>query len=90
MVALIAEARLFKPGLRAAFVVNRRVVGTVIGREVRSALAALDLPVVDADIAQRVIFAESVAGGQVVRESRPHCAATREIAHLTRAVLTLP
>lgn len=90
VVALIAEARLFKPALRAAFVVNRRVVGTVIGREVRTALANLALPVVDAEVAQRVIFAESVASGQVVRESRPNCAATREIANLTNAVLTLP
>ena len=90
VVALIAEARLFKPALRAAFVVNRRVVGTVIGREVRSALANLALPVIDAEVAQRVIFAESVAGGQVVRESRPNCAATREIANLTSAVLALP
>lgn len=90
VVALIAEARLFKPALRAAFVVNRRVVGTVIGREARTALASLALPVVDAEVAQRVIFAESVAAGQVVRESRPNCAATREIANLTSAVLTLP
>lgn len=90
VVALIAEARLFKPALRAAFVVNRRVVGTVIGRDARTALASLALPVVDAEVAQRVIFAESVASGQVVRESRPNCAAAREIANLTSAVLTLP
>lgn len=90
VVALIAEARLFKPALRAAFVVNRRVVGTVIGREARTALASLALSVIDAEVAQRVIFAESVAAGQVVRESRPNCAATREIANLTSAVLTLP
>lgn len=90
VVALIAEARLFKPALRAAFVVNRRVVGTVIGREARTALASLALPVVDAEVAQRVIFAESVASGQVVRESRPNCTAAREIAILTSAVLSLP
>src|SRR5205823_3429740 len=34
MVALITEARVFRPTLKAAFVINRRVAGTVIGREV--------------------------------------------------------
>lgn len=90
VVSLITEARLFKASLRAAFVINRKVVGTVIGREVRAALAMHPLPVIDVDIAQRVIFAESVAGGRVVRESRPHCAAAREIAALAAAVLALP
>ena len=90
IVALIAEARIFKPSLRAAIVVNRRVVGTVIGRDVRAALLTHSLPVVDVDVSQRVIFAESVAHGRVVRESRAHCAAAREIAALAAAVLALP
>src|SRR5690242_17297296 len=38
MVALVAEARVYRPTLRAAFVINRRVAGTVIGREARTAL----------------------------------------------------
>ena len=90
IVALIAEARIFKPSLRAAIVVNRRVVGTVIGRDVRAALLTHALPVVDVDVSQRVIFAESVAHGRVVRESRAHCPAAREIAALAAAVLALP
>ena len=39
MVALIREAQVFRPALRAAFVINRRVSTTVIGREARQALA---------------------------------------------------
>ena len=35
MVALIREAQVFRPALRAAFVINRRVSTTVIGREAR-------------------------------------------------------
>jgi chromosome partitioning protein len=39
MVALIREAQVFRPQLAAAFVINRRVSTTVIGREARQALA---------------------------------------------------
>ena len=39
MVSLIREAQVFRPALRAAFVINRRVSTTVIGREARGALA---------------------------------------------------
>ena len=65
MVALITEARVFRPQLRAAFVINRRVVGTVIGREARSALADQPFPTLRADIAQRIAFADCVAAGKL-------------------------
>lgn len=78
IVSLISEARLFKPQLRAAFVVNRRIVGTIIGRDVRAALPE-DFPVLASDIGQRVIFAESVATGRLARELEPDGAAAREI-----------
>lgn len=44
MVALIREAQVFRPQLAAAFVINRRVSTTVIGREARSSLADQPLP----------------------------------------------
>jgi len=44
MVALIREAQVFRPALRAAFVINRRVSTTVIGREARQSLAEQPLP----------------------------------------------
>lgn len=39
MVALIREAQVFRPELAAAFVINRRISTTIIGREARQALA---------------------------------------------------
>jgi chromosome partitioning protein len=83
VVSLVTEALIFKPTLRAAFVVNRAVVGTVIGREIRGAVGAHGLPVLQCGISQRIAFAESAATGQLVREIDPHSAATREIAALT-------
>ncbi|CAM4004330.1 Chromosome-partitioning ATPase Soj [Bordetella tumulicola] len=86
MVRAIEEARLYKPALRAAFVINRRVVGTVIGREARSALADQPLPALAAEIAQRISFADNVAAGRLVREQDPNSAAACEIARLAAHV----
>lgn len=86
MVSLITEAQVFRPALRAAFVINRRVVGTVIGREARAALADQPFPTLRADIAQRIAFADSVAAGKLVWEVSAHGAAAREMAALARAV----
>lgn len=86
MVQLITEARVFRPQLRAAFVINRRVVGTVIGREARAALADQPFPVLQVEVSQRIVFADSVAAGRLAFEVAPHCAAAREIAALAQAV----
>jgi chromosome partitioning protein len=86
IVSLVVEARIFKPTLRAAFVVNRRVVGTVIGRDVRAALTHHSLRVLTSVVSQRVVFAESVATGQLVSELDARSAATREIAALASEV----
>lgn len=86
MISLIAEARVFRPQLRAAFVINRRVVGTVIGREARQALVDQPFAALHAEISQRIVFADSVAAGRLVSEVAPQCAAAREIAALVRAV----
>lgn len=86
MVRLIEEARLYQPALRAAFVINRRVVGTVIGREARAALAEQRLPALAVEICQRIAFADSVAGGLLVRERDARSAAAHEVARLATQV----
>ncbi len=87
MVALIREAQVFRPVLRAAFVINRRVVRTVIGREARSALADQPMPALLSEIRQRIVFADSVAAGQLACELAPDSAAAHEIAALVRELL---
>jgi len=89
MVQLVLEARVFRPQLRAAFVINRRVVGTVIGREARAALADQPFCALDTEVSQRIVFADSVAAGRLAHESKPHGAAAREIAALAQAVVEL-
>jgi chromosome partitioning protein len=89
MVSLIREAQAFRPALRAAFVVNRRAGATVIGREARRALADQPLPILVSEIRQRIVFADSVATGELVGERQIDCPAAREIAALTQEVLKL-
>lgn len=87
MVALIREAQVFRPDLVAAFVINRRVVRTVIGREARGTLVEQPLPALASEVCQRIVFADSVAAGRLARESAPDSVAAREIAALTDELL---
>jgi chromosome partitioning protein len=67
-------------------VVNRCVVGTIIGRDVRDALTG-PIAALRSVISQRVAFAESVATGQLVRELDSSGSAAREIAALAAEVM---
>ena len=87
MVSLIREAQVFRPALRAAFVINRRVSTTVIGREARDTLADQLLPALSAEVRQRIAFADSVAAGRLVREIDHDSPAAGEIAALAAEVL---
>ena len=58
VVKLIEEARIYKEGLKAAFVVNRKIANTAIGRDVGEALAAYPIQAMTASITQRVVFAD--------------------------------
>ena len=78
MVKLIEEAGIYK-NLKCAFVVNRKIANTAIGREVSEALASYSLPVLASTIGQRVVFAEAAAQGLAVFEVEPNGSAAQEI-----------
>jgi chromosome partitioning protein len=86
IVSLICEARAHKPNLKAAFVINRCIVGTTIGRDIHGALTG-EIPILQTVITQRVVFAESVATGRLVRELDDSSAAARSIAALADEVM---
>jgi chromosome partitioning protein len=67
-------------------VINRRIRRTAIGRDVREALEAFELPVLKTTVGQRIAFAESLAGGSTALEQGPKSAAAREIAQLVREI----
>jgi chromosome partitioning protein len=89
IVELVAEVRGFKENLKAAFVINRKIVNTAIGRDVSEALAEYELPILKAQICQRVGFAESAAHGSTVVEAEPGSLAAQEIEALTNEVVEL-
>jgi len=89
MVSLIREAQVFRPALRATFVINRRVSTTVIGREARNALTDQPLPSLLSEIRHRIVFADSVASGQLARELDAESNAAREIAALAAEALRM-
>ena len=79
VVKLITEARVYKENIKSVFVVNRKITNTAIGRDVREALAAYPVHVLDASIAQRVVFAEAAAQGQAIFEIDPTGPAVAEM-----------
>jgi len=84
---LVREAAVYKPDLRALFVVNRRIVGTRIARDVHAAVASLGIPVLGGSLAQRVIFAEAAGTGMLAYEIDRRSPAAREVAALATELL---
>lgn len=80
MLALIREARIYRPQLVARFVLNRCAMRTVIARETAETLADHDPPVLAATIGQRVAFADAAQLGRLVFETDEDSPASREIA----------
>ncbi|MCA1853628.1 MAG: AAA family ATPase [Beggiatoa sp.] len=85
---LLNEAIVFKESLKGVIAINRKIVNTAIGHDVREALATLRFPVMQADISQRVAFAEASAGGQTVLDMDPKGRAAREIEAFLEEILT--
>ncbi len=56
--------------IKCAFLINRIIKNTAIGRDVRSALDAFNMPVLDTMINQRVVYAETAASGLSIFESK--------------------
>jgi chromosome partitioning protein len=68
VVKLIDEAKVYNETLKSAFVVNRKIANTAIGRDVGEALASYPIPSLTASVTQRVVFSESAAQGLAVYE----------------------
>jgi chromosome partitioning protein len=90
-VQLIREARIYKENLKAAFVLNRKITNTAIGRDFASALDQFsDTPLLDVALIQRVVYAESAARGLSVLEAAPHSEAAKELKRLAALIFTDP
>ncbi|MCG7507869.1 ParA family partition ATPase [Mesorhizobium retamae] len=80
MLALLAEACIYRPQLIARFVLNRCGARTVIARVTAETLVDHDPPLLPATIGQRVAFADTAQSGRLVFEADHDSMAAREIA----------
>lgn len=86
IIDLLTEASVFKPSIRQAFVINRKIANTAIGRDVAQALSDYPIPVLKSAICQRVAFAESATQGLTVYELDPDMLASQEMDALAAEV----
>ena len=75
--------------IEAAFIINRCIKNTVIGRDVHEALAEYNLPVLKQHIFQKIIYAETAAHGTTAIEEEPDSSAGKEIKNMVEEVLAL-
>ena len=85
-VAQVREASEFKE-IHAAFVISRKISGTVIGRDIRGMTECHEMPILEAEIHQRVAFAECLTLGMTINEYDPGGVADTEIQCLTREII---
>ena len=86
IIELLNEATIYKPTLQKAFIINRKIVNTAIGRDVAQALLEYPIPVLQTAICQRVAFAESATQGLTVYELDPDMLAAQEMNQLAEEV----
>ncbi len=86
IIDLMHEASVFKPSIRKAFVINRKIANTAIGRDVTEALSEYPIPVLKTPICQRVAFAESATKGLTVYELDPDMRASHEMNQLVEEI----
>ncbi|MBN8999197.1 MAG: cobyrinic acid a,c-diamide synthase, partial [Rhizobiales bacterium] len=86
MLALLGEARLYRPQLAARFVLNRCGARTLIARTTAETLADHDPPVLAATIGQRVVFADAAQSGRLASDIDADSLAAREIAALASEI----
>ena len=89
MLALLNEARIYRPELVARFVLNRCGARTVLARETAETLADHDPPVLASTVGQRVAFAMSAQSGRLVGELDEGGPAAREIITLSAEIASL-
>ncbi|NLS28318.1 Chromosome-partitioning ATPase Soj [Sphingomonas sp. S2M10] len=86
MLALLHEARIYRPGLAARFILNRCGARTVIARETAETLADHDPPLLGSTVGQRVVFADAAQSGRLAFEIDHHSRAADEIATLAAEI----
>ncbi|MEZ4447201.1 MAG: ParA family partition ATPase [Polyangiaceae bacterium] len=86
---LVEQAQAIRDDLLAAIVITRKDPRTAIGRQVRVALEAHGLPVIRAELGNRVAYPEALSVGSTATRFAPRGAAARETKRLVNEVEAL-
>ena len=88
---VVKEGTIYHENLKYVFTLNRKIINTVIGREVREAIKEIDedLIVLQTEIIQRMVFAESAINGLAVQEIDKEGKASKEISSFVDELFTL-
>jgi chromosome partitioning protein len=70
-VKLAQEAYAFKETQKSVLIVSRRKGQTALGRDIREALASFEIPILQADVPDRIAYAEVMTAGTTMIESQP-------------------
>jgi chromosome partitioning protein len=74
--------------IESAFLINRKITNTAIGRDVEDALTHYDVKILETHLCQRVSYAETAATGTTVAEDKAKdVQAWQEIMNLTDEIL---
>lgn len=86
MLALIDQARIFKPGIAARFVMNRCAARTIIARDTANGFEDHEPAVLTAKVGQRIVFADAARSGRLAGEIDSVSLAAREITALAAEI----
>jgi chromosome partitioning protein len=76
---VIEEARILRPNLQAAIVINRKRAGTALADKARKALGTATVPVLLAELGLRQTYPEAIGAGKAPAAYAPSDAAAREV-----------
>lgn len=84
----VREAQEYKETLKCGFVVSRKIGNTVLGRDIRAMTADIGIPILDAEIEQRIAYAECLTLGMTIFEYADNSSAAIEILNLTKEIVS--
>jgi chromosome partitioning protein len=80
--AMVEEGRRYNHELVASLLITKKILGTRMARDIRDALAGFEVPVMSAELCQRIAYVEAMKNGVSVTQYAPSCKAAKEIAEL--------
>ena len=92
IIDIVNDCAVIRP-ITARFLINRQFPNTILGDEVKEALGAFDIPMLETVIRNRTEYAKAAKNGLTALETEPGSPAAREIAALVqelRVLLAVP